>query len=192
MLRRLYDRVLVLAASKHAPWWLAAVSFSESSFFPIPPDVLLLVMVLARPEKAWRYALICTIASVVGGAFGWLIGYALFDQLAQPILAMYGYGEKFHAFQEFYRTNGLWIILIKGLLPIPYKIVTIASGAANFDFVTFMLASIVTRGGRFFVVAGLLYFFGPPVKEFVEKRLTLVTTVVAAGIIGGFLALKFL
>jgi membrane protein YqaA with SNARE-associated domain len=192
MLRSLYDRVLALAASKNAPWWLAAVSFAESSFFPIPPDVLLIPMILARPDKAWRYALICTIASVIGGAFGWLIGYALFDVLALPILNMYGYGAKFAAFQESYREWGLWIILIKGLTPIPYKIVTIASGAANFNFVTFMLASIATRGGRFFLVAILLHFFGAPVKEFVEKRLTLVTSVVAAGIIGGFLALKFL
>jgi membrane protein YqaA with SNARE-associated domain len=192
MLRSLYDRVLALAASKNAPWWLAVVSFTESSFFPIPPDVLLIPMILARPDKAWRYALICTIASVIGGAFGWLIGYALFDLMAQPILNLYGYGEKFHAFQESYREWGLWIILIKGLTPIPYKIVTIASGAANFDFVTFMLASIVTRGGRFYLVAVLLHFFGAPVKDFVEKRLTLVTSVVAAGIIGGFLALKFL
>jgi membrane protein YqaA with SNARE-associated domain len=191
MLRTLYDRVLVLAASPNAAWWLAVVSFTESSFFPIPPDVLLIPMILARPDKAWRLAAICTVASVLGGIFGWLIGYGLFAQLARPILDIYGYGEKFAAFQESYREWGLWIILIKGLTPIPYKIVTIASGAANFDFVTFVLASIVTRGGRFFLVAVLLHFFGAPVKEFVEKRLTLVTSLVAVGIIGGFVALRY-
>jgi len=191
MLRRLYDRVLALAASPNAPWWLAAVSFAESSFFPIPPDVLLIPMILARPERAWRLAGICTVASVIGGAFGWLIGYGLFDQLARPILNMYGYGAKFAAFQESFREWGLWIILVKGLTPIPYKIVTIASGAANFNFVTFMLASVVTRGGRFFLVAILLHFFGAPVKDFVEKRLTLVTSLIAIGVVGGFIALRF-
>ena len=192
MLQSWYARTLALAASPRAGWWLALVSFAESSFFPIPPDVLLIPMILARPERAWRLAAICTVASVLGGAFGWLIGFALFDQLAQPILAMYGYGEKFAAFQHSYQDWGLWIILVKGLTPIPYKIVTIASGAAHFDFVTFMLASVATRGGRFFIVAGLLHFFGAPIRAFIEKRLTLVTTVVVAGIVGGFVALRYL
>ena len=192
MLQSLYARTLALAGSSRAPWWLALISFAESSFFPIPPDVLLIPMILARPEKAWRYAAICTVASVIGGAFGWLIGYALFDQLAQPILAMYGYGAKFAAFQQSYQEWGLWIILIKGLTPIPYKIVTIASGAAHFDFVTFMLASIATRGGRFFLVAMLLHFFGAPIRDFIEKRLTLVTSLVVAGIVGGFVVLRYL
>jgi len=192
MLQALYVRTMMLAAAPHAVWWLAAVSFAESSFFPIPPDVLLIPMILARPDKAWWFALVCTVASVLGGAFGWLIGFALFDQLAQPILAAYGYGDKFLAFQESYREWGLWIILIKGLTPIPYKIVTIASGAAQFDFVTFMLASIVTRGGRFFLVAVLLHFFGSRIRDFIERRLTLVTTGVAVGVVGGFVALRYL
>lgn len=192
MLQAMYARTMSLAGAPNAVWWLAVISFTESSFFPIPPDVLLIPMILARPEKAWYYAGVCTIASVLGGAFGWLIGYALFDQLAQPILAMYGYGAKFAAFQQSYQEWGLWIILIKGLTPIPYKIVTIASGAAHFDFLTFMLASIATRGGRFFLVALLLHFFGARVREFIEKRLTLVTTLVAVGIIGGFVALRYL
>ena len=192
MLQSLYARTMALAASPNATWWLAVISFAESSFFPIPPDVLLIPMILARPDKAWRYALICTVASVIGGAFGWLIGFALFDQLAQPILNMYGYGAKFAAFQQTYQEWGLWIILIKGLTPIPYKIVTIASGAAHFNFVTFMLASVVTRGGRFFLVAVLLHFFSAQVRDFIEKRLTLVTTLVAAGVIGGFVILRYL
>jgi membrane protein YqaA with SNARE-associated domain len=190
MLRQLYVRTLALAASPRAPWWLAAVAFAESSVFPIPPDALLAPMVLARPERAWRLALICTLASVAGGALGYFIGYALFDQLAAPLIRVYGYGERFAAFQQLYREYGLWVILIKGLTPIPYKIVTIASGAARFNFATFMLASAITRSARFFLVAGLLRYFGPPIRDFVERRLTLVTSVAAAGLIGGFLALR--
>ena len=190
MLRNLYDKVLALAASSRAPWWLAVISFAESSFFPIPPDVMLVPMALARPDRALRFALICTIASVAGGALGYFIGYALFDVLAKPVLALYGYGEKFAAFQAFYDKWGLWVILIKGLTPIPYKIVTIASGAAKFNFALFMAASVVTRGARFFLVAVLLHFFGEQVRNFIEKRLTLVTTGIVVGVAGGFLVLK--
>jgi membrane protein YqaA with SNARE-associated domain len=191
MLRRLYDRTLILAASPKAPWWLAGMAFAEASFFPIPPDVMLIPMALARPARAWRYALICTIASVTGGALGYFIGYALFDVLAKPILTLYGYGPQIAAFQALYAKWGLWVILIKGMTPIPYKIVTIASGAAKFDFGVFMAASAVTRGARFFLVAALLRLWGEPVRTFIERRLTLVTTGLALGIAGGFLALKF-
>lgn len=192
MLRRLYERVLALAASKRAPWWLAAISFAEASFFPIPPDVLLVPMALTRPDRALRLALICTIASVVGGAFGYLIGYALYDLLARPVLAFYHYEAAYARFAENFAQYGLEVILLKGLTPIPYKIITIAAGAAKFDFATFMAASVVTRGGRFFGVALLLHFFGERVREFIEKRLTLVTTLVALGVVGGFVVLKFL
>ncbi len=192
MLQRLYQRVLALSASPRAPWWLAVVSFAESSFFPIPPDVLLIPMALARPDRAWRLAGICTLASVAGGALGYLIGYALFDQLAAPLLHAYHYDAAFARFQATYAEWGLWVILVKGLTPIPYKIVTIASGAAHFNFLVFMAASLVTRGARFFVLAALLRRFGEPVRDFIERRLTLVTSAVAAGIVGGFLALRFL
>lgn len=190
MLRRFYDRVLALSASPNAPWWLSAISFAEASFFPIPPDLLLIPMALSRPRRAWMLATICTIASVLGGALGYYIGFALFNELAQPILAAYGYGAKFAAFQSTFAEYGLEIILLKGLLPIPYKIITIACGAAAFSFPQFMAASLVTRGARFFLVAGLIRFFGEPVREFVEKRLGMVSLAVAAGIIGGFLMLK--
>jgi membrane protein YqaA with SNARE-associated domain len=190
MLHRLYARTLALAASPRAPLWLAVIAFAESSFFPIPPDVLLVPMALARPERAWRLAAICTVASVAGGALGYYIGYAVFDQLARPVIEFYGYGAKFAAFQAMYAQYGLWVILIKGLTPIPYKIVTIASGAARFDFLTFMAASIVTRGARFFIVAALLRLFGTQVRDFIERRLTLVTSAVAAGVVGGFLVLR--
>ncbi len=192
MLRNLYIRVMVLASSPNAAWWLAVIAFAEASFFPIPPDALLVPMALARPRSAWRYAAICTAASVVGGALGYLIGFALFDQLAQPILQMYGYGAAYAAFQAKFQEYGLWIILIKGLTPIPYKIVTIAAGAARFDFISFMLASALTRGARFFIVATLLHFFGDSVRLFIERRLTLLTSVFAIAVVGGFLALKLL
>jgi membrane protein YqaA with SNARE-associated domain len=149
-------------------------------------------MALARPRAAWRFALICTLASVAGGALGYLIGFAVFDQVARPILRVYGYGAAYTAFQVKFQEYGLWIILVKGLTPIPYKIVTIAAGAARFDFWLFMIASIFTRGARFFLVATLLHFFGDAVRHFIEKRLTLVTSALAVGVVGGFLVLKFL
>ena len=191
MLQSLYRRLLDLSAGPYAAWWLAIVSFAESSFFPIPPDALLIPMALARPKQAWRLAAVCTLASVAGGALGYAIGYFVFDQLATPLLRFYHYDAAFARFQATYAEYGLWVILVKGLTPIPYKIVTIASGAAHFDFFVFMGASLVTRGARFFVVAALLRRFGDPVRVFIERRLTLVTTLVAAGIVGGFLILRY-
>jgi membrane protein YqaA with SNARE-associated domain len=192
MLQKLYARTLALAASPRATWWLAVVAFTEASCFPIPPDALLIPMALARPREAWRFAAICTVASVTGGALGYFIGYAVFNQLAQPLIRFYGYSDRFAAFQALYAQYGLWVILIKGLTPIPYKIVTIASGAAHFDFWVFMAASIVTRGMRFFLVAALLRVFGTPVRDFIERRLALVTGALAAGVVGGFLLLKLM
>ena len=193
MLRSLYDRTLTLAASPRAPWWLAAVAFAESSFFPVPPDVLLLLMGLARPRRSWEYAAICTAASVLGGALGYAIGYFVFDALMQTALAHVLFGaDPLRAFQAWYARWGLWVILIKGLTPIPYKLVTIASGAARFDFWVFMGASVVTRGARFFLVATLLRLFGAQARAFIERWLTLVTSAVAAGILGGLLVLRYL
>lgn len=192
MIHRLYARVMALAASRNATWWLALIAFAEASFFPIPPDALLVPMALSKPRSAWRFAAICTAGSVAGGALGYLIGFAVFDQVARPILNIYGYGPAFAAFQAKFQEYGLWIVLIKGLTPIPYKIVTISAGAARFDFALFMLASVVTRGARFFLVATLLHFYGDAVRGFIEKRLTLVTSAVAIGVVGGFLALKLL
>ena len=190
MLHRLYMRTLGLAASPRATWWLFGIAFAEASFFPIPPDALLIPMALARPDRAWRFAAICMAGSVIGGALGYLIGYAVFDQLARPLIDFYGYGDRFAAFQALYAQWGLWVILIKGLTPIPYKIVTIASGAAHFNFWVFMAASAVTRGARFFLVATLLRFFGSPVRDFIERRLTLVTSLLALGVVGGFVVLR--
>jgi membrane protein YqaA with SNARE-associated domain len=192
MLRALYDRVLALAAHRRAPAYLAGVSFAESSFFPIPPDAMLIPMCVARPEMAYRYAAICTAASVIGGVLGYVIGYFLFDALAAPVLAAYGYADAMARFQGWYDQWGALVILIKGLTPIPYKIVTIASGAAHFNFAVFLAASIATRGARFFLLAFLLRRYGPPIRDFIERRLTLVTTLAALAIVLGFVALKFL
>ncbi len=188
MLRRLYDRALALAASPKAPLWLAVISFAESSFFPVPPDVLLAPMALARRDRALLYAGICTIASVLGGLLGYWIGATLGDGL----LVWMGQGEALKKFQATYAQWGVWVILVKGLTPIPYKIVTIASGVAHFDLKVFILASVVTRSLRFFLVAGLLKVFGAPIQAFVEKRLVLVTSIVAVLLIAGILALKLL
>jgi len=192
MLRALYDRVLALAGHRHAPRYLAGVSFAESSVFPIPPDAMLIPMCLARPDLAYRYAAICTLASVIGGILGYAIGYWLFDALAAPVLAAYGHADALARFQGWYDRWGAMVILIKGLTPIPYKLVTIASGAAQFSFPIFVAASIATRGARFFLLAFLLRRYGPPIREFIERRLTLVTTGAAAGVVLGFVALRFL
>ncbi|GAB0112702.1 YqaA family protein [Acidisoma sp. C75] len=192
MLKRLYDRVIALAGHRHAGWALFAVAFAEASVFPIPPDALLLAMGIASPRHVWRYALIATLGSLLGGAFGYYIGYAIFDQLAQPIIHFYHLEHALRTFQEKFARYGLYVILIKGLTPIPYKIVTIAAGAARFDFWLFMAASLVTRGGRFLLVATLIRLFGEAARDFVERRLMLVTSLFAIGIIGGFFFLLYI
>jgi membrane protein YqaA with SNARE-associated domain len=191
MLRRLYDWVLQMAAKPWAPKALAAVSFIESSVFPIPPDLLLVPMALAQPHKARLYALVCTIASVAGGMLGYAIGALLFDTLGQWLISAYGYGEGMEAFRAAYDQWGAWIILIKGLTPIPFKIVTIASGFAGYNFFYFVVLSLITRGARFFLEAELLRIYGEPIKGFIEKRLTLVTTAFVGVIIGGFIIAKY-
>ena len=192
MLRRLYDWTMALAARPNALPALGVVSFIESSFFPIPPDVMVLPMVLAKPQRAWTIALVATVTSVLGGILGYAIGYYLFETVGLWVIDLYGYRDGFEAFRHAYAEWGLWIILIKGMTPIPYKIVTIASGAASFDFWVFVVASALTRGARFFLVAGLLKYFGPPIRDFVERRLTLVTTIFVVGLVGGFIAVKYL
>lgn len=192
MLRKLYNRVLELAAHPRAGSWLAVVSFAESSVFPIPPDAMLLPMCLARPARAWRYAAICTIASVLGGLLGYAIGYFLFEALAQPVLKAYGHADALDTFRAWFDRWGAAVILIKGLTPIPFKIVAIAAGAAAFDPWLFLLTCIITRGGRFFLLAALLRRYGVPILEFIERRLTLLTSVAAIAIVAGFLALRLL
>jgi membrane protein YqaA with SNARE-associated domain len=191
MLRGLYDKVIALSKGRHALPALAAVSFAESSFFPIPPDVILIPMALANPQKARLYALVCTIASVLGGLVGYAIGALLYDTLGQWLIKFYGYGDNFEAFREAYAKWGAWIILIKGMTPIPYKIVTIASGFAGYDLFMFILLSIITRGARFFLVAELLRIYGDPIRDFIEQRLTLVTTGFVVAVVGGFLIARY-
>lgn len=192
MLRRLYDWTLRQAARPNALGVLGVVSFAESSFFPVPPDVLLIPMVLAQRARAWLIAGVCTAASVVGGVFGYAIGLYLFDTVGQWVIGLYGLERAAEQFRAFYDEWGLWVILIKGLTPIPFKIVTIMSGAAHFDMATFIAASVVTRGARFFLVAALLKRYGPPISAFIEKRLTLLFLAFLAALVGGFLAIKLL
>ena len=192
MLRRLYHWTLEMAAKKNAVWVLAAVAFVESSVFPIPPDVLLIPMVLAARNSAWRYAAICTIASVLGGMLGYAIGSGLYEGVGRPILDFYGYGAKFSDFTARYNEYGGWIVFIAGVTPFPYKVITIASGVTDLDFATFTTASVLARGLRFFVVAALLYWIGQPIREFIEKRLGLLFTIFCVLLIGGFLLIKLI
>ena len=192
MLRRLYDWVIRLSEHPKALQALAAVSFVESSFFPIPPDIMLIPMVLAQRARAWLIAGVCTVASVTGGFLGYAIGFYFFETFGNWLLDLYGLQGGFVQFQQQFNEWGLWIILIKGMTPIPYKLVTIASGAAHFDLLTFGVASLVTRGARFYLVTGLLYLFGEPIRTFIEKHLTLVTTAFVILIVAGFVALRYL
>jgi membrane protein YqaA with SNARE-associated domain len=192
MLRRLYDWVIRLAGSPQAIPAMGVVAFVESSFFPIPPDVMLIPMVLANRTKAFRIALVCTVCSVLGGLVGYAIGYWLFETVGDWLIKAYGMQAGLDKFRAGFAEYGIWIILIKGLTPIPYKLVTIASGAAHFDLFTFVWASIVTRGARFFIVAALLWKFGEPIRAFIEQRLTLVTWLFLIALVGGFVAFRYL
>lgn len=192
MLKNTYDWLMRLSASKQAPTALAAVSFAESSFFPIPPDVMLVPMVLANRAKAWWYATIATVSSVLGGLAGYAIGFYLLELVGKPILAFYGKSGSLDVFNQAFTDYGAIILLTKGMTPIPYKVLTIAAGMAKMDLLTFVGASIVARAMRFFMVAGLLYYFGQPIREFIEKRLILVTTITVISIVGGFVLIKYL
>ncbi|HSD93174.1 MAG TPA: YqaA family protein [Methyloceanibacter sp.] len=191
MLRRAYDKTMELAAHRNAPLALAGVSFVESSVFPIPPDVMLIPMVLAERRKAWWYATICTVASVVGGALGYVIGYFLFESIGEPILRLYGYEAAFEDFARRYNDYGAWIVFFAGLTPFPYKVITIASGVTQLNFLVFMLASVAARGLRFFVVAALLYWFGPPIKDFIERYLGTLFTIFVVLLFGGFVLVRY-
>ena len=191
MLRKLYDWVLRLAAGKHATTSLAVVSFAESSVFPVPPDVMLAPMVFAKPEKAYFYAAVCSIASVLGGILGYAIGYFL-TPVGKAILSVTGNEGGLEEMMHWYDQWGVWVILGKGLTPIPFKLVTIASGVLQYAFVPFLIACVVTRSARFFVVAALIKKFGPQIQPVIEKRLALFTVLFLVALVGGVLALKFL
>ena len=191
MLRKLYDWVFSLARSRHATRSLAVVSFAESSFFPIPPDVMLAPMVLARPERAWFYATVCTAASVLGGLLGYAIGYFL-EPVGLSILAFLGKADTFETSKALFQQHGAWVILIKGLTPIPFKLITISAGIFQFNLALFIALCVITRGARFFAVAFVLKTWGPAVLAMVEKRLALWTVIGLAVLIGAFVAVKFL
>jgi membrane protein YqaA with SNARE-associated domain len=191
MLRKMYNWIVALSARPSAPWALAAVAFAESSFFIIPPDVMLAPMALARPERAFRYAFICTLGSVAGGILGYAIGHLLFDSVGMWILDLYGYGSKVEIVKEAYAKWGAMLILLKGLTPIPFKLVTIVSGALDYNFPLFVILSFITRGARFFLLAGLLNRFGGPMRTFIENRLGLVVSgMVALFVLGLIVAAK--
>src|ERR1700689_4190461 len=173
MLRRLYDWCIAAAGKRYAAWLLGCVSFAESSFFPIPPDAMLIPMALARPDRAFFFAAVCTIASVAGGLLGYFIGAELYATLGPWLISLYGYGDKVEAFREAYAHYGAWIILLKGLTPIPYKIVTITSGFAGFNIGLFIVMSIISRGVRFYLLAFLLNRYGDQARNILEQRLGL-------------------
>lgn len=191
MLRALYDRTLRLSGHPHAVWALAAVSFVESSVFPIPPDVLLIPMVLAARPRAWWIAFVCTVASVLGGALGYAIGYGAFEAVGRPLLELYGYAAKFEEFRGLYNEWGAWAVFIAGVTPFPYKVITILSGLTGLDFVVFMVASVLARGLRFFFVAGLLWYFGDPIRAFIEKYLNILAVAFIVLLVGGFVLLRY-
>jgi membrane protein YqaA with SNARE-associated domain len=192
MLDRIYSRILVLAESRHAIPALVFVAFAEASFLPLPPDLLLIPTILARPRRAFLFAAVCTLASVTGGFFGYAIGYFLFAAIGRPVLEFYHAMDRYEVLKAAFAQWGVWIILLKGLTPIPFKLLTITSGVAHFNLVAFGLASLASRGLRFFLLAVLLWRFGAPVRAFIERRLLLVTSLIAAAIVGGFLALRYL
>jgi membrane protein YqaA with SNARE-associated domain len=186
MLRRIYDWCVAAADKPYALWVLGAVSFAESSFFPVPPDIMLLPMSLARPKRAWLFATLCTIASVAGGVAGYAIGAVLYESVGHWLISIYGLGDKVEAFRAGYAEYGAWIILLKGLTPIPYKLVTITSGFAGYNIWLFILCSIIARGGRFFGLAILLNRFGDTIRAEIEKRLGLWVALGAAVLVFGF------
>ena len=192
MIRSLYDWTIRLARHRHALWALAAVSFVESSVFPIPPDVLMIPMILAAPRRAFLIAAVATVASVLGGLFGYWIGAVAFDTLGRPVLEFYGKTENFAVFADNYNAWGAWAVLIAGVTPFPYKVITILSGSTGLSLPVFMVASIVARGLRFFLVAALLWRYGAPIRDFIERRLGLMFTLAVLLLLGGFAAARFL
>ena len=192
MLRKLYDWVFRLAEHRRATWALAGVSFAESSVFPIPPDVLLIPMVLAKRHKWIFYATICLIASILGAYLGYMIGSVLYESIGKPILAFYGKEDAFDKITQWNDRWGGWGILLAAVTPFPYKVITIFSGFTHISLVQFTIVSVIGRGLRFFLVSGLIYYFGEPVREFIEKRLGLMFTLAMVLLVGGFVAVKFL
>ncbi|HIP23062.1 MAG TPA: DedA family protein [Rhodobacteraceae bacterium] len=191
MIRGLYNWTMRLGESRYALVALAVIAFVESSVFPIPPDVLLIPMIIALPRRAFLIAFVATVSSVLGGMFGYYIGAVLFDSIGQPLLDFYGKAAQFDQFKDTYNEYGAWAVLVAGVTPFPFKVITILSGSTGLDFGVFVLSSVLARAARFFVIAALLWKFGVPIRTFIEKRLGLVFTVALALLVGGFVAVKF-
>ncbi len=192
MIRRLYDWTVSLAASPHALWALALVAFVESSVFPLPPDILMIPMIIAVPRRAFVIAGVATVSSVLGGMFGYYIGYGLFESVGRPVLEFYGKDAYFDEFRTRYNEWGAWAVLIAGVTPFPYKVITILSGTTGLNLAVFTIASIVARGLRFFVLAALLWRFGAPIRDFIERRLGLMFTLFVVILLGGFILVKYI
>ncbi len=188
----IYDKTLDLASRPNALAWLFAIAFIESSFFPIPPDIMIIPMVLATPLKAYKISGTATVASVLGGCLGYAIGVFGYEVIAKPLLEFYGYMEQFTKFEDYYHLYGAWIVFIAGLTPIPYKLITIASGVVRLDLTIFIIASILARGIRFYLIAWLLKRYGEPMKTFIEKNLNLLSILFVLLLIGGFALIKLL
>ncbi len=191
MLRHLYDWTMRLGESRYALYALAVIAFVESSVFPIPPDVLIIPMVIAVPRRAFLIAAVATVFSVLGGMFGYYIGAVLFDSIGQPVLDFYGKAAQFNQFSETYNQYGAWAVLIAGVTPFPFKVITILSGSTGLDFWVFVLSSVLARALRFFLIAALLWKFGVPIRNFIEKRLGLMFIVAVVLLFGGFAVVKF-
>lgn len=192
MLRRTYDWTLSMAERPGALWIMAFISFIESSVFPITPLVMVVPMVLARPDRAWLIAGVCTAASVAGGVLGWLIGWGLYEEIGRPVLEFYGKAEKFEEFKDWFNSVGPEAVLFAAITPFPYKAITIASGALGLGLWTLIGASIVGRGLQFFAVAAVVWYFGDRARALIEKHMTLVATLFAILLIGGFVAVRML
>jgi len=190
-LKRLYQWVLHWAETPYGSWALFLLAVAESSFFPIPPDVLLIALAISKPLKSFKYALICTLGSLVGGVFGYLIGVQFFNIIGEPILNFYGIMDKYYRIQALYMKYNALAVGIAGFSPIPYKVFTIAAGACRIDFGIFMLASAVSRAGRFFLVGGLFRVFGPQIRGWIEKYLNLLTLIFVILLVGGFIIIRY-
>jgi len=192
MIRSLYDWTIGLAASPHALWALAFVAFIESSVFPIPPDVLMIPMILAAPHRAWMIAGVALVAPVLGGLAGYFIGAGLFETLGRPVLEFYGKTDAAEEFAQRFNEYGAWAVLVAGVTPFPFKVITIMSGWTGLSLPVFILSSMIARGLRFFVVAALLWKFGSPIRDFIERRIGLVFSALVVILLGGFYLVKFL
>lgn len=192
MIRRLYNWTMGLAEAPYALWALAFVAFLESSVFPIPPDILMIPMIIAAPRRAFVIAGVALVASVLGGMFGYFIGWGLFESVGRPVLEFYGKTDNFDSFAQTYNEWGAWAVLIAGVTPFPYKVITILSGSTGLSFPVFMIASVIARGLRFFIIAALLWKFGAPIRAFIEQRLGLLFSIGVVIFVGGFYMVKFL